>query len=96
MSEVKTFVAKYQRDFEVQVHALDVKMAEAMAKEILKQFPKDTVKLLSLLPLGYVEPAEPEKPTTPTRPGNKPVGGGSPGTPVVSTPVLVDQIAKAA
>jgi hypothetical protein len=33
----------------------------------------------------------------PNRPGNNPVGGGTPGTPVVSTGAApVDQIAKAA
>lgn len=47
-NQVKTFVAKYLREFEVQVHAPDVKLAEAMAKEILKQFPDGSVKLVSL------------------------------------------------
>lgn len=85
------FIAKMLREFEAEITADTIENAEGIAKSILEQIPDS--KLLSILPEGYVEPTDPEKPI---RPGNKPVGGGSPGTPTVSVPVLVDQIAKVA
>lgn len=52
------FNVKFQRDFEVQIEADTVELAEKLANQVLAQFPKDTCKLLSIIPEGYVEPVE--------------------------------------
>lgn len=91
------YIAKFQRLFEVEVDTETLESAEQLAKQVLTQFPEGTVKLLSILPEGYVEPPdEPEKPTTPKPWGPPAPGGGTPGTPVVKTVALVDQIAEKA
>lgn len=86
---------KFQRDFEVDVEAEGIQLAEGIGKAILAQFPKDTCKLLSIEAHGEVAAVQPEKPTPPFKPRGRPNGGGTPGTPVVrQQEVLVDQIAQ--
>lgn len=96
---MKKFSVKFLREFEVEVEAVSTAAAQAMAERIVAQFPEGTCKLLSVIAEGVeVEVAAEiteQGRTTPPR-GGRPNGGGSPGTPVVRTEVLVDQIAEAA
>lgn len=91
---MKKFTVKFQREFEVEVEADSLETAEQLARQVLLQFPPQTAKLLSILPEGYIEPVAPPPQLSPPR--GRPLGGGSPGTPVVKQEVLVDQIAEAA
>lgn len=86
------FDVKIQREIDCQIEADTLANAEKIARDLVANIPNS--KLMSIHIEGYVEPAEPEKPTPPFR--GKPTGGGTPGTPVVKTEVLVDQIAEAA
>lgn len=90
---MRNFIVKFTRDFEVLVDAESLDMAEKIGKEITGQFPVDTCKLLSVIDVNAVEL---EKPAPPTKPFGRPKGGGSPGTPTIRVPELVDQIAAAA
>lgn len=93
---MKKFTVKLQRDFEVEVEAEDIVIADALARQVLAQFPEGTCKLLSIKADDYKEPPEEPDPV-PFKPrGGKPNGGGTPGTPVVRNEILVDQIAEAA
>lgn len=91
---MKKFQVKFVREFEVGIEAVDTPTAEALARQVLAQFPKDTVKILSIIAEDAVvyTSEDPE----PTKPWGRPNGGGSPGTPTVKVPELVDQVAKAA
>ena len=86
------FDVKIQREVQVEIEAVCLEDAERLANKIVSEL--EPAKLLSIHVEGYVEPVEPEAPTPPFR--GKPNGGGSPGTPVVKTEVLVDQVAKVA
>lgn len=98
---MKKFTVKFLREFEVEVQADSGDMASQIAASILAQFPKDSCKLLSIVAENYVEgecagcAVDPMSPHGKPR-GGKPNGGGSPGTPTISVPVLVDQVAEAA
>ena len=85
---------KFQRDFEMDVEAEGIQLAEKIGQAILAQFPKDTCKLLSIEAHGEVAAVQPEKPQPPLKPRGRPNGGGTPGTPVARREVLVDQIAQ--
>lgn len=101
---MKKFTVKIQREFEVGIEAVDLQTAEALARQVLLQFPPGTAKLLSLVAEDAKDescaackeegPIKPDPTPSPYRP--KPVGGGSPATPTIRVPVLVDQIAEAA
>jgi hypothetical protein len=93
---MKKYTATFMREFKIDIDAETIEIADALAKQIITQFPK--VKLMSLFIEGYVEPVDPPPQLSPPRrPGNKPTGGGSPGTPVVNIGAPpVDQIAKVA
>jgi hypothetical protein len=94
---MKKFNVKFQREFEVQVEADSLEIAGQLARQVLAQFPAGSCKLLSIYAEDYVEPTESIGPDQPTPPrGGSPLGGGSPGTPTATVPVLVDQIAEAA
>lgn len=89
--------AKFSRVFEVTIEADNIHYAQKLIEGVIKQFPADTCKMLSIHVDGYVEPVEPQK--TPPHPpfGGNP--GPSGGTPNENRPVvieLVDQIAAAA
>lgn len=97
------FNVKFQRDFEVGIEADDVATADKLARSVLAQFPEGTCKVLSVVaegadmekPCAECEAHGPIKPHT-HRPTNNPSSGGSPGTPTIRVPELVDQIASAA
>lgn len=93
---MKKFTVKFVRDFEVEIQADDTKQAETLAQKVIAQFATGTCKLHSIVGEGVVitiseNPQPPFKP----RPG-PPNLGGSPATPTIKVPVLVDQIAEAA
>lgn len=100
---MKKFFAKFTREFEVDIEAVDMKTAERIVNAILEQFPKTptgerTAKLLSIHVEGYVEPVvsvEPSKPQPPFG-GNAGPSGGTPGAGTARQEILVDQIAVAA
>lgn len=100
---MKKYFAKFTREFEVDIEAVDLKTAERTVNAILGQFPKTltrerSTKLLSIHVEGYVEPTvsvEPPKPQPPHR-GNPGPSGGTPGAGTARQEILVDQIAKAA
>jgi|SRR5579871_1508381 len=97
---LRKFRVKFLREFEVEIEAESGEMATQISSSILAQFPKDTCKLLSVIAEDYVEQpcagcaADPLNPSG--KPRGNPTGGGSPGTPTVKTPPLVDQVAEAA
>lgn len=95
---MKTFHVKFSREFDVEIQAGDTTAAGIIARNIAGQFPRGTCKVLSVIVHGYVEKpcadCQADDPAKP--PGGRPNGGGSPGTPVVRTEELVDQIAKVA
>lgn len=95
---MKKFNVKFLREFEVDVEADDTAHAELAAQTIIQQFAPGACKLLSIVAEGVaievVTKAGPEG-RTPPRSG-PPNLGGSPGTPTVKVPVLVDQVAEAA
>ena len=67
---MKKFKVKFQREFEVDVHAETIEMARTLTDAVLGQFPKDTCKLLSIYAEDYKEPtvtlgAEPVAALTP-------------------------------
>lgn len=99
---MKTFKVKFVREFEVDVEADSGVGAANIAATILEQFPKDTCKVLSIIAEDYVEGECTGCAVDPMKPHGKPKGpkpdpsGGSPATPVMKVPVLVDQIAVAA
>lgn len=86
------FIVRLLRELEIRIDADNVALAEAYVRDSLKRNP-EPLKVLSILPEGYVEPPEPSRPTPPF---GRPNGGGTPGTPVVKREILVDQIAEAA
>jgi hypothetical protein len=49
---MKKFIAKYQRDFEVDIEAEDMAHAEALSKNIVSGFSVGTCKMLSLTEQG--------------------------------------------
>jgi hypothetical protein len=87
---------KFQRDFEVEFEALDMESAEKLAHDLVAQFPAGSCKLLSIYADDYKAPPDDPAPVVSPPRGGSPVGGGTPGTPVVKTEILVDQIAEAA
>ena len=89
------FKVKFLREFEVDIDAESLEIAGQLAQKVLTQFANGTCKLLSIVQEGVVVTQESEKPRTPPR-GGPPNLGGSPGTPVIRTPEIVDQIARAA
>ena len=97
---MKKYLVKFQRDFEVEIEADTVGVVQGLARNVLRQFPEGTCKLLSITREGYVDKpcigCQEDGPLPSRRgpPDNKPLGGGSPGTPTVRVPELVDQIAK--
>lgn len=93
---MKIFNVKFVREFEVEIQAEDTKTAETLAQKVLGQFAAGTCKLLSIVDVENV-PLQAEPPPTPRRPrGGPPNLGGSPATPTIKVPVLVDQVAEAA
>jgi hypothetical protein len=99
---MKKFTAKFLREFEVVIEADDSATGYQIAEQILAQFPKGSVKLLSVIAEDHEDntckACQLDWIDVPTPPrGGKPTGGGSPQTPAlpVSAP-LVDQIAEAA
>lgn len=99
---MKQFKVKFVREFEVGVEAEDAVHAKSLADEIVKQFPADTCRLLSVIDDAYVEGECGGCAVDPHKPYGKPKGpkpdpsGGSPSTPVMKVPMLVDQVAQAA
>jgi hypothetical protein len=101
---MKKFTVKFLREFEVEIEAENGAHAKNIAERILTQFPAGTCKLLSLVAEDYTEqpcqgcldfgPIKSEVGTPPR--GGHPNGGGSPGTPIIRTEEIVDQIAAAA
>lgn len=91
---MKKFVAKFLREFEVEIQAESTAAAAQAARKVLDQFPKDTVRVLSVIAEGAV--IETPAPTPGPRRGGPPTLGGSPATPTIKVPVLADQIAEAA
>lgn len=59
-STLRKFNVQFLRRFEVQIDADSLETARRLAREVLKQFPADTV-LLSIISEGYVEPADEPK-----------------------------------
>jgi hypothetical protein len=55
---MKKYTARFQRLFEVEIEANDVKHAETITKQVLAQFPEGTCILLSIYAEGYLEPVE--------------------------------------
>ena len=55
---MQTYKVKFSRDFEVDIHAGTLPLAEQLAKQVIAQFPADSCKLLSIIPGGYVEPPD--------------------------------------
>ena len=53
---MKKYHVKFLRLFEVDVEADDIKIAEALARQVLAQFPAGTCKLLEVKAEDYVEP----------------------------------------
>lgn len=98
---MKKFTVKFLRRFEVEIQADNGDSAAQIASSILAQFPKDTCMLLSIIAEDYVEgeckacAVDPLNPHGKPR-GGSPEGGGSPGTPVIRTEEMVDQVAEAA
>jgi hypothetical protein len=84
------FLAIIARKFEVEVQADTLQNAEAIARQIVGQL--GTAKLLSVRAEGVAD----DTTAPPLPPRGRPDLGGSPGTPVVKTEILVDQIAKVA
>lgn len=99
---MKKFSVKFLREFEVEIQADNGDSAAQIASSILAQFPKGSCKLLSIVAEDYIErgcTACEEgtiKPSSGKPPHGNPGGGGSPGTPVVRTEEMVDQVAEAA
>lgn len=99
---MKKFQVKFVREFEVGIEAEDAVTAKALADEIVKQFPPETSRVLSIIAEDYVEGDCAGCAVDPHKPYGKPKGpkpdpsGGSPSTPTMKVPVLVDQIAEAA
>lgn len=92
---MKNYSVKFAREFEVQVQADTLEVAQVLARRVIAQFPTDSCKLLSIIAEGCeVESVSP--PEKPQPPFGRPSGGGTPGTPVVRVEELVDQIAEAA
>ena len=60
-STLRKFNVQFLRRFEVQIEADSLATAERLAREVLKQFPADSVRLLSIIPEGYIEPADEPK-----------------------------------
>lgn len=85
------FNVKFSQVYEVVIEADTLGTAQGQAHKVVAQFPPGHCKLLSILAEGVADPTAPESPTPPF---GRPVGGGSPGTPTVRVPELVDQIAK--
>lgn len=99
---MKKFKVKYVREFEVDVEAEDSVIALNFADAVVAQFPEGTCRLLSIIDWEYVERECAGCAVDPMNPHGKPKGpkpdpsGGSPATPVMKVPVLVDQVAQAA
>lgn len=97
------FIVKFVRQFEAEIEAESTEAAVALAQGIVKEFPTDTCRVLSIVTEGYVEQPCPAceagdiQRSEGTHPHGNPSGGGNtPGTPTVKVPMLVDQIAEAA
>ena len=60
---MKKYHVKFLRLFEVDVEADDIKIAEALARQLLAQFPAGTCKVLEIRAEDYVEPIEKVEPT---------------------------------
>lgn len=81
---MKKFNLKYLCEVAVVVNAETTDDAATIAKLTLAQFPRESqAKVLSIYAEDYVEPPRPTSP-----PRGRPIGGGSPGTPVVRHPAL--------
>lgn len=99
---MKKFKIKFVREFEVDVEADSGAAAAQIAAAIPEQFPKDTCRLLSIIDWEHLERECAGCAVDPMNPHGKPKGpkpdpsGGSPATPVMKVPVLVDQVAQAA
>jgi hypothetical protein len=48
---MKKFTVKFTREFEVEIEAIDAKIAEMLAKQVMAQFPEGTCKMLSVIPV---------------------------------------------
>jgi hypothetical protein len=53
------FTVTYSRTFTMEIDCVDLDAADGRAKAWSKNFPAGEVKILSIYPEGYVEPAEP-------------------------------------
>ncbi len=53
------FTVTYSRTFTMEIDCVDLDAADGRAKAWSKNFPAGEVKILSIYPKGYVEPAEP-------------------------------------
>lgn len=94
---MKKYIVRFLQQIEVEMDAPTLEDAQWQAKRIIAQYPPDTCILKSITPENYKEPPETPAPTPiRPRPGGRPNGGGSPGTPIVKCETLVDQIAEAA
>lgn len=60
---MKKFNVKFLREFEVDVEADSIKIAEKLVESIIKQFKPGSCKLLSIYVEGYVQPEEPKEVT---------------------------------
>lgn len=100
IAQMKKYNVKFVREFEVEVEAVSTGAATAIAERIMAQFAPGSCKLLSVVAEGVEVEVVAElglgSGRAPPPRGGKPNGGGTPGTPVVRTEVLVDQIAEAA
>lgn len=90
---MRKFHVKFLREFEVEIQAESTAVAEQMAQRLTGQFPPETCKLLSII---AEDAPKAEAPKPPNKPWGRPNGGGSPGTPTIRVPELIDQIAEAA
>ena len=63
-SNLKTYNMSFLRKVDVQIHAENIEIAEKLARQVLAQFPAETVRLLSVIEEGYKEPADAPKTAT--------------------------------
>lgn len=97
---MKKFVAKFLREFEVELQAEFGDLAAQQASSVVAQFPAGTCKLLSIIEDGVAvevvhELKSRREAKKPRQPKPDPPGG-SPATPVIKVPVLADQVAEVA
>jgi hypothetical protein len=59
---MKKYTAKFLREFEVEVQADSMTMAQMLAMRILGQLPFGSVKIVSITAEDYIEPVKQEKP----------------------------------